>query len=130
MKILVKTFAIAALSAMTFIANASDKNADTTKAKTFEVGMFQSINSMKMNVIIQKSNDKDLTVVLKDAKGDILITEHIRKSDKSYHVKYDLSELQDGKYTFEFTNGAEKLVKEVNLVTTKPTAINRQIALN
>ena len=130
MKILVKTFAIAALSAMTFIANASDKNADPTKAKTFEVGMFQSINSMKMNVMIQKSNDKDLTVVLKDAKGDILITEHINKKDVNYHAKYDLSQLEDGKYTFEFTNGAEKLVKEINLVTTKPTTISRQIALN
>ncbi|MEY4538483.1 MAG: hypothetical protein RLZZ306_240 [Bacteroidota bacterium] len=130
MKTLLKSFAIAALTAMTFISNATDQNGTPTKAKTFEVGMFQSANSMKMNVMIEKTTDKDLTVVLKDSKGEILIREHVGKKDKSYHAKYDLSELEDGKYTFEFTKGDEKLVKEVNLVTTKPTAINRQIALN
>jgi hypothetical protein len=130
MKTLLKTFAIAALTAMTFISNATDKNGTPTKAKTFEVGMFQSANTMKMNVMIEKTTDENLSVVLKDSKGDILISERVAKKDKSYHAKYDLSELEDGKYTFEFTKGDEKLVKEVNLVTTKPTAINRQIALN
>ena len=130
MKTLLKTFAIAALTAMTFISNATDRGVAPTKATTFEVGMFQSINSMKMNVLIEKTTDKDLTVVLKDSKGEILIKERVAKNDKSYHAKYDLSELEDGKYTFEFTKGDEKLVKEVNLVTTKPTAISRQIALN
>ena len=130
MKTLLKTFAIAALTAMTFISNATEENVAPTKAKTFEVGMFQSANTLKMNVMIEKSTDKDLTVVLKDSKGEILITERVAKKDKSYHAKYDLSELEDGKYTFEFTKGDEKLVKEVNLVTTKPTTINRQIAVN
>lgn len=131
MKNVLKTFAIAALTAMTFISNATNDNSVApTKAKTFEVGMFQSANTLKMNVMIEKTTDKDLTVVMKDSKGEILIRERVAKKDKSYHAKYDLSELEDGKYTFEFTKGDEKLVKEVNLVTTKPTAINRQIALN
>ena len=130
MKNLVKTFAIAALTAMTFISNATDNGVSPTKAKTFEVGMFQSANTMKMNVMIEKSTDNDLTVVLKDSKGEILITERVAKKDKSYHAKYDLGELEDGKYTFEFTKGDEKLVKEVNLVTNKPAKISRQIALN
>ena len=130
MKNLVKTFAIAALTAMTFISNATDKNLEPTKATTFEVGMYQTTNTMKMNVMIEKTTDKDLIVILKDDKGEILIREHVGKNDKSYHAKYDLSELEDGKYTFEFTKGNEKLVKEVNLITTKPTTINRQIAVN
>ncbi|MES2516508.1 MAG: hypothetical protein V4585_00290 [Bacteroidota bacterium] len=129
MKTLVKTFAIAALSAMTFISNATDKNTEPKKAKTFEIGMFQSINSLKMNVMIEKATDKDLVVVLKDEKGEILAREHVSKGDKSYHGKYDMSDLADGKYTFEFTKGDEKVIKEVNLVTTTPTTINRQIAL-
>ena len=134
MKTLLKTFAIAALTAFTFISNATNNNAPTgvspTKATTFEVGMFQSANSLKMNVMIEKTTDRDLIIVLKDSNGEVLIRERVAKNDKSYHAKYDLSELEDGKYTFEFTKGDEKLVKEVNLITTKPTAINRQIALN
>lgn len=129
MKILVKTFAIAALSAITFIANATDTEVAPIKAKTFEVGMFQSVNSLKMNIMIEKTADKDLIVVLKDSKGEILIIERVGKKDKIYHGKYDLSELEDGKYTFEFTKGDEKIVKEVNLVTTKPTTIIRQMAV-
>ena len=85
---------------------------------------------MKMSVLIHKKIDKDLTVILKDNKGEILINEHVRRKVSKYHAKYDLSELEDGKYTIEFTKGNEKLVKEINLVTTKPKIANRQIALN
>jgi hypothetical protein len=129
MKNLVKTFAIAALAAITFSSNAANENATPNKSKTFEVGMYQSVNTLQMNVMIEKTADKDLLVVLKDEKGEVLSREHVRKGEKSYHGKYDMSQLEDGKYTFEFTKGTEKIVKEVNLVTTKPTTTNRQIAL-
>jgi hypothetical protein len=130
MKNLVKTFAIAALSALSFISNATNNGMAPTKSKTFEVGMYQSVNTMKMNVMIEKSTDKNLIVTLKNEEGETLYYERVTKNTKMYHGKYDLSELADGKYTFEFTKGNEKLVKEVNLVTTKPTAINRQIAVH
>ena len=126
MKNLVKTFAIAAMSAITFISNATDKNtAPATSPKTFEVGIYQSINTLKMNVMIEKSTDNDLTVVLKDKNGEILASERVGKNDKSYHAKFDMSQLEDGKYTFEFTKGNEKVTKEVQL----STKTDRQIAM-
>ena len=125
MKTLVKTLAIAALTAMTFISNATDTNAAPTKSKTFEVGIFQSINTMKMNVMIEKSTDKDLTVVLKDKNGEILASERVSKNDKVYHAKFDMSNLEDGKYTFEFTKGNERVTKEIEL----STKTDRQIAM-
>jgi uncharacterized protein YegP (UPF0339 family) len=125
MKTLVKTFAIAALSAITFISNATDTNATPTKSKTFEVGIYQSVNTLKMNVMIEKTTDKDLTVVLKDKNGEILASERVNKNDKSYHAKFDMSQLEDGKYTFEFTKGNEKVTKEVELTT----KTDRQIAM-
>ncbi len=129
MKNLVKTLVIAALSALSFISNATNRNVIPTKSKTFEVGMYQSVNTMKMNVMIEKSTDKNLTVILRNEKGEVLCNERVTKNAKMYHGKFDLSELSDGKYTFEFTKGDEKVVKEVNLVTTKPTTISRQIAV-
>jgi hypothetical protein len=108
MKILVKTFAMVALSAMTFISNATVTKVAPKKAKTFEVGMFQSGNSLKMNVMIEKSADQNLFVVFKDSKGDVLIRAKVSKKDKSYHGKFDLTELEDGKYTFEFTKETKK----------------------
>jgi uncharacterized protein YegP (UPF0339 family) len=125
MKTLVKTFAIAALSAITFISNATDTNSAPTKSKTFEVGIYQSVNTLKMNVMIEKSTDKGLTVVLKDKNGEILASETVGKNDKSYHAKFDMSELEDGTYTFEFTKGNEKVIKEVQL----STKTDRQIAM-
>ena len=125
MKNLVKTFAIAALSAITFISNATDSNVAPTKSKTFEVGIYQSINTMKMNVMIEKSTDKNLMVVLKNKNGDILASERVGKNDKLYHAKFDMSQLEDGKYTFEFTKGDEKLTKEIEL----STKTDRQIAV-
>lgn len=130
MKNLVKTLAIAALSAMTFISNATNTNATPagaapTKSKTFEVGIYQSVNTLKMNVLIEKSTDKDLTVVLKDKNGEILASERVDKNEKTYHAKFDMSALEDGKYTFEFTKGNEKVIKEVEL----STKTNRQLAM-
>jgi uncharacterized protein YegP (UPF0339 family) len=125
MKNLVKTFAIAALSAITFISNAADTNAVPTKSRTFEVGIYQSVNTLKMNVMIEKSTDKDLTVVLKDKNGEVLASERVGKNDKTYHAKFDMSGLEDGKYTFEFKKGNEKVTKEVEL----STKTDRQIAM-
>ena len=124
MKNLVKTFAIAALSAMTFIANATDTVAPT-KSKTFEVAIYQSINTMKMNVMIDKEAGKDLLIELKNKNGDILASERVGKNDKTYHAKFDMSELEDGKYTFVFIKGNEKVTKEVEL----STKTDRQIAM-
>ena len=129
MKNLVKTFAIAALTAVSFISNANNGGVAPTKSKTFEVGIYQSVNTMKMNVMIEKSTDKNLSVVLKDEKGNVLSTDRVMKGTKSYHGKYDLSELADGKYTFEFTKGDEKIIKEVNLFSEVPTDNNRQIVV-
>jgi hypothetical protein len=127
MKTLVKTFAIAALTAITFISNATNANTGTapTKSKTFEVGIYQSVNTMKMNVMIEKSTDKDLIVELKDKNGDVLASERVNKKSKNYHAKFDMSGLEDGKYKFVFTKGDEKLTKEIEL----STKTDRQIAL-
>jgi len=130
MKNLVKIFTIAALSAVSLISNGADNNTAPTKSKTFEVGMYQSVNTLKMNVMIEKSTDKNLSVVLKDEKGNVLYNERVTKGTKSYHGKYDLSGLTDGKYTFEFTKGDEKVIKEVNLTSEAPTESSRFIAMN
>jgi hypothetical protein len=127
MKNLVKTFAIAALSAVSLISNGADNNSAPTKSKTFEVGMYQSVNTLKMNVLIEKSTDKNLSVVLKDEKGEILYTERVTKGESKYHGKYDLSQLADGKYTFEFTKGDEKVMKEVNLSSVDSIESTRHI---
>lgn len=129
MKTIVKTFAIAALSALSLVATA--KTFGPTKAKTFEVGMFQSMNTMKMNVLVAKAEGQKMTILLKNEAGEIIHREVVEKSLASYSSKFDLSQLTDGKYFFEFSSGKETVTKEINLLTnTKPVELNRSIALN
>ena len=99
MKNLVKTIAIAVLTAMTFISNATDTNAAPTKATTFAVGIYQSVNTLKVNVMIEKEEGKVLLVELKDKNGEILASERVGKNDRVYHAKFDMSELEDRKST-------------------------------
>jgi hypothetical protein len=129
MKTLVKSLAIAALSAITFVSNATSDNIAPKKPASFEVGMYQSVNTLQMNVMIEKSTDKDLVVVLKNEKGDVIYKGNVDKNSTVFHGKYDMKDLEDGKYTFEFIKGAEKVVKEVNLTTDKPTDVSRLITL-
>jgi hypothetical protein len=129
MKTIVKTFAIAALSALSLVATA--KTIGPTKTKTFEVGMFQSTNTMKMNVLIEKTEGQKMTILLKNEGGEIIHREVVEKNAANYAGKFDLSQLADGKYTFEFSSGKETVTKVVNLSTnTKPVELNRNIALN
>ena len=115
--------------ASSFFARANDGNVNPNKSKTFEVGMYQGINSLVMNVMIEKTEDQQLFVILKDAKGTVLVTEKIAKSKTLYHGKYDMTGLEDGKYTIEFIKGDERIVKEIELKSTQPQEFVRQITL-
>jgi hypothetical protein len=127
MKTLVKTFAIAVLSVMSFVSNASDNNEPTGSIKKpFAVGMYQTANTLQMNVLIEKTTSKDLYVSLKDEAGNVLHKERVGKKGTVYHGKFDLSELQDGKYSFEITDGDTKVVKNVNIGTTKPEPVTNE----
>ena len=131
MKNLVKTFAIAVLLGLAFISNATGEiNPSAMKSKTFEVGIYQSINTLSMNVMIEKSGDNDLVVILRDERGTAISKNVVGKNKKVYHGKYDMSDLQDGKYTFEFIKGNEKITKEVNLQTNPPKEVSREISMD
>jgi hypothetical protein len=115
MKKLFKTLAIALVATgLTFNANATD---DKTNKSTFEVGMYQVTNSMKVKVLITKTSGSAVSISLKDEKGVEIYSEKLGKKDTSYSRKLNLENLSDGKYTLEVSNGSEKTVKEIDLST-------------
>ncbi len=130
MKTLVKTIAIALFSVLSVATFANNENNNPTKTQTFKVGMYQTTNTLRMNVLVEKVVGKKLTVVLKDADGKVLSQEIISKGSNSYFGKFDMSNLSDGKYTFEITDGTEKIVKQVNLETSTPAESTRTIEVN
>lgn len=121
MKTLVKTLMIAAaLATVNVAAFAEEPETTTAKKKSFAVGMYQTINSTKMNLLVEKTGSDKIYVVLKDAKNEVLYAETIAKKDAKYWRKFDMADLKDGNYRFEVSNGKETVVKEISLATEKP----------
>ncbi|CAH0996287.1 hypothetical protein EMA8858_02418 [Emticicia aquatica] len=88
--------------------------------KTFKVGMYRIVNSMKVNVIIEKKEGKALEISLKNERNETIYTEFVSKKTNKLSKKFDLTGLADGKYHFDITNGKETITKEINLETHQP----------
>lgn len=88
--------------------------------KTFDVGMYRITNSMKVNVAVEKLKGNTVEITLKNEKNETIYTEFIGKKLVKFSKKFDLTDLADGKYRFEISNGNEKITKEVNLETHQP----------
>ncbi len=131
MKNIAKTIAIVAISTLSFntIAGTGDIKPIVKNNKSFAVGMYQPVNTLKMNLLVEKMKGQKLQITLKNEKGVILYTEYLSKSESNYARKFDFAELKDGKYTFEISNGANKEVKTVNIESQK-ISIERVISVN
>ena len=92
--------------------------------------MYQSINTLIMVINIEKTGNEDLLIVLKDEEGNIISKNYVGKRNQTYRGRFDMSELKDGKYFFEFIKGYEKILKDVELQSTAPKESIRQILLN
>ena len=128
MKKALKTFAIALATGVftfsTVLASEPIGKKDESKIfskRTFEVGMYRVINSMKVNVLIEKQEGKSLDITLKNDRNEVIYSEVIGKKISKFSKKFDLVGLSDGKYRFEISNGKEAITKEVNLETHAPT---------
>ena len=89
--------------------------------KSFDVVLYRIVNSMKVNVMVEKLKGNTVEVSLKNEKNETIYTEFIGKKLVKFSKKFDLTGLADGKYRFEITNGKETITKEVNLATHQPT---------
>lgn len=128
MKTQIKNFAIALVAGVftfsTVVASEPIGKKDESKTaskRTFDVGMYRVINSMKVNVLIEKQQGKALDITLKNDRNEIIYSEVVAKNTGKFSKKFDLAGLSDGKYRFEISNGKEVISKEVNLETHAPT---------
>ena len=78
----------------------------------------------------EKVTDKKVKIILKDPSGKVLHQEYVAKNTPSYYGKFDMSQLEDGVYTFEITDGTEKIVKTVNLQSPETQETTRNLTVN
>ncbi len=119
-----KTLAVALIAGIftfsTVLASEPIEN-KLTPSKSFDVGMYRIINSMKVNVTIEKTKGNSLEITLKNDKNETIYTEFVSKKLVAFAKKFDLTGLTDGKYRFEISDGKETITKEINVETHTPT---------
>lgn len=130
MKTFIKTFALAlSLSAVSMVASANGGKGNVTPT-AYKAAVFASASATTLNVMVEKQMGANVVIRLKDDKGNVLSTNILQKKDGSYRSKFDLSNLSDGTYQVEVTNGVDTTVKEITLSTQTPTTVSRNIVMN
>jgi len=119
MKTQVRNFALALVAGLfTFSAVSAT---ELPEGKTFDVGMYRVVNTMKINVMIAKEQGNWIEIRLKNKDNETIYVEVVNRKTTQFAKKFDLEGLEDGEYRFEITNGKETIVKEINLQTKAPT---------
>lgn len=95
-------------------------------AVAFKTGVYVNAGG-KLNIALDKDTGGTVSVMLKNAKGDILFSQSVPKKDQQFRVSLDLTQLPDGSYTVACSNGLETTQQTVTLQTKEPTTPRRVI---
>ncbi|WP_247235577.1 hypothetical protein [Telluribacter sp. SYSU D00476] len=81
----------------------------------FQVGMYQSIRSQILNVLVEKDLGCRVRVRLLNKGGEVLYEELLTKRQQKYWLKLNFADVPDGTYTVVVTNESEQITKLVKL---------------
>jgi hypothetical protein len=124
MKKQIGNFAVALVAGIFTFSTVLASEPITTKLdanKSFDVGMYRIVNSMKVNVAIEKLKGNIVELYLKNDKNEVIYTEIVGKKSVKFSKKFDLTGLADGKYRFDISSGKQTITKEIKLETHQPT---------
>jgi len=103
----------------------------TVNTNSYKVAVFPSSTMVsKLNVIVERAPGQAMTILLKNAEGDVLGTQKINKKQGTFRFQFDLANLKDGDYTVEVISGNDVTVRPVTLTTQPAKEAMRTIALN
>lgn len=117
MKTIVRTASALLLGALLFVGTTSFAQT-TTDSNPFLVATYPSANPLKIWVNIQNNEPKSKIVVrLRDQENRIVFSESMPRYLAKYRQRFDMSEMADGAYTFQITNGNKTIEKSFQLKT-------------
>jgi len=93
--------------------------------ETLHTAVFHLPNSVKFKAIAKSSTQGKMTVRIRNAKNEVVFSDFQRNVD-GYYRTFDLSNLADGAYTFEISNGSETRRQTVNIETTFARTVSVQ----
>ncbi|AKD56783.1 T9SS type A sorting domain-containing protein [Spirosoma radiotolerans] len=135
MKTLIKSLALAL--SLGFLTSAASLAASTgtnpigrpSGVASYKTGVY-STKTGRLHISLDKATGGRVDIRLIDADGKALYTQHLGKNEKGCRVRLNLSDLEDGAYTLEITNGVETTTQTVTIATKQPAIPNRVVALN
>ena len=131
MKTLVKSLAFAlSLAALTSSATFAETNpgGKTKTVATYKTGIYMTQDS-KLSIALDKEKGGTVSISMRSADGRILYSQHLGKNDQTYRTRLNLSQLEDGVYQVEITNGVETTTQRVTISTKQPDAPDRLISV-
>jgi len=132
MKTIIKSLALAfSLGILTSATSFAETNPGgrPVAVATYKTGIYTSIDG-KLNIALDKETGGAVDVRLKTTSGNVVYSKHIGKKQSTYRARLNMSELPDGVYQVEVTNGVDTTTHTVTLSTQQPTAPSRLVAVN
>lgn len=104
-------------SSVSFAGQPANLNTDPAGKAAFDVAFIPQSGGMKLDVAVEKTNESSLVIRFLDARGNELSTQRVAKNEMKKQVRFDLTELPDGAYKVEVTDGTDTEVKEISITT-------------
>ena len=105
------------LSGLAFTSNAQTSTVSSDKTATASTKLsVLEIKPMQFRVLYILPESKTLLVRILDTNKNVLFTEN-KRAESTYLKYFDLSTLTDGTYTFEITDGKEKVSQSFDILT-------------
>lgn len=119
MKTLAKNFIYAFALSTLFAFNAIADDKDSKKVTSFGTGIYTT-KMGRINVSVNKYNQKPTIIMILDQRGQILFKEVVSKNEIKFKRSLDMSQLPVGEYTLQIMSNGEKLIKKLELNERQP----------
>lgn len=89
-----------------------------SSSSKFEINLYRIKDKMAIRLFINQKDANKLTIKLKDEKGNVLVSESTKKAGTT-GFNFDISDLQNGEYNIEVSNGMDVITKKINITDEK-----------
>lgn len=131
MKTLIQSIAfVLTLGVASSTVSLADANPGTRSATAvaYKTGIYTTPYG-QLNIALDKEKGGAVDVRLKGTDGKVLYSEHVGKNERNYRVRLNMTELADGVYQVEVTNGVETTIQNVTISTSQPITASRTISI-
>ena len=101
---------------------------ESRTAVTFETSAYVTKDA-SIKLAVKKNAPERVYITLRSANNEVLYRETINKNEMSYAAKINVNELTDGVYKLEIATDKDRVVRRLNLFSSK-MEIDRRITVN